>query len=112
MQQSDFSIGLEFWCGDKPWRCTDVGSRVVVAICLAPRDDVQISPNHDDKAQSIRTSYASDDPRDLYGPPYGVAEHVFDENDLGGCSVEREDNPGLLTPAFAAARRRRAAARR
>jgi hypothetical protein len=24
------------------------------------------------------------------GPPYAVAELVFDENDIGGCSKERE----------------------
>jgi hypothetical protein len=111
IEHRDFSIGLEFWCGNKPWRCTDVGSRVVVAICLAPRDAVRISPDPNDETQRIQTSYVSDDPRDLSGPPYGVVERVFDENDLGGCQVEREDNPGLLSPAFAAARRRLAAAR-
>jgi hypothetical protein len=33
--------------------------------------------------------YISDDPRDLDGPPYGVIERVFDENDLGGCTPLR-----------------------
>ena len=34
MKHADFSIGKAFRCGDKRWRCTDVGARVIVAICL------------------------------------------------------------------------------
>jgi hypothetical protein len=34
MRLSDFHIGLEFWMSGSHWRCTDVGSRVVVAIKL------------------------------------------------------------------------------
>jgi hypothetical protein len=46
------------------WRCTDVGARVVVAVCL---DD---HPN---------------DPSLYNGPPYAVAESVFDEDDQEAC---------------------------
>lgn len=66
MTHSDFSIGLEFICGGKRWRCTDVGTRTVAAICL------------------------SDHPEDaswFNGPPYAVAETVFDEYDFEGCDV-------------------------
>lgn len=67
---NEFSIGLEFWCGSKKWRCTDVGSRVIAAICVS--DHV-------------------DDPSWLNGPPYACAELVFDEYDQGGCTVEEAD---------------------
>ena len=91
MQHSEFSLGLEFWCGDKRWRCTDVGTRVIVAICLEPRDMVRVESDPEDKTKRIETRYTSTDPRDLNGPPYGVAENVFDEYDVEGCSLERED---------------------
>jgi hypothetical protein len=61
-----FKIGCEFYCGGKRWRCTDVGSRVIVAICL------------------------DDHPGDLSwfnGPPYAVVEHVFDEYSQPACEV-------------------------
>ncbi len=90
MNHSDFSIGLEFRCGDKRWRCTDVGTRVVTAICLEPRDMVRSEVDLKDKTKRIQTTYVSTDPRDLNGPPYGVMESVFDEYDIEACSVERE----------------------
>ena len=92
MQHSEFSMGLEFWCGGKRWRCTDVGTRVVVAICLESRDMVRIAVDPKDKTQRIQTSYLSTDPRDLNGPPYGVVECVFDEYDIEACSLEQEDS--------------------
>ena len=65
MQHSDFHIGLTFVCGDRRWRCTDVGERTIVAILL----------NHDD------------DPSWYRGPSYAVAESVFDEDDQKGCHL-------------------------
>lgn len=76
MKHGDFSIGLEFSCGSRRWRCTDVGSRVVVAICLEPRWN----------GNSEKCGFSSD-PRDLNGPPYSVAEVVFDEYDLDACTL-------------------------
>lgn len=64
MQFSDFEIGDEFDCSGKRWRCTDLGQRVVVAV---PTDQ------HDDSSW-------------LNGPPYAIAETVFDEYDIEGCS--------------------------
>ena len=90
MNLSDFSIGLEFLCGDKRWKCTDVGTRVVTAICLDPREMVHSEVDPNDKAKRVQTRHVSTDHRDLYGPPYGVAESVFDEYDMEACSVERE----------------------
>ena len=65
MKHSEFHIGLEFTT-DKParWRCTDVGTRTIVAIEL----------DHDPDWWAYK------------GPPYGAAEVVFDEDDFPGCS--------------------------
>lgn len=62
MKHSDFRIGLEFMMGDTRWRCTDIGTRTVIAIKLDKED----------------ASWYS-------GPPYAVAEVVIDEYDLEGC---------------------------
>jgi hypothetical protein len=32
VDHAEFRIGSLFWCGGGLWRCTDVGSRVIVAI--------------------------------------------------------------------------------
>lgn len=67
MIKSDFYIGLEFWTYYKRFRCTDVGTRVIVAIELDNRED-----------QSW-----------FDGPPYAVEEIVFDENDFAGCFLQK-----------------------
>ncbi len=92
MIHSDFSIGLEFWSGNKRWRCTDVGTRVIVAISLEPREMVRLEPDQIDPTKHIQTRYASTDPRDLSGPPYGVMESVFDEYDIETCSLEPDES--------------------
>jgi hypothetical protein len=63
MQRSDFRIGCEFLTASGRWRCTDIGKRTIAAIRL----------NHDD------------DPSWYNGPPYAVAETVFDEYDFESC---------------------------
>jgi hypothetical protein len=32
MKHSDFALGTVFWSSNQQWRCTDVGSRAIVAI--------------------------------------------------------------------------------
>lgn len=64
MKHDDFAIGREFKTAGGTWRCTDVGTRTIVA---------------------INVSDHRDDPSWLNGPPYAVAEFVFDEHDFGGC---------------------------
>ena len=91
MQHNDFVIGLEFWCAGRHWRCTDVGTRVVVAVSLEPREMVRIDMDPDDKTRRVETRFMSEDPSDLNGPPYGVAESVFDEYDMEACSIAPED---------------------
>jgi hypothetical protein len=64
MEHSDFKIGREFLTETGRWRCTDVGKRIIAAIKL----------DHDDDSSRYN------------GPPYAVAEHVFDEYDIEGLS--------------------------
>ena len=59
---------MEFYTAAGKWRCTDVGTRVIVAI--------QLDQN---------------DPSWHAGPPFAVAEWVFDEYDLDGCSLAPND---------------------
>ncbi len=65
MKKTDFAIGTEFYTATGRWRCTDVGSRIVAAIKLD-----------------------QDDERWYNGPPYKVAESVFDEYAMEGCSLD------------------------
>ncbi|RDJ98106.1 hypothetical protein [Paraburkholderia lacunae] len=69
MKHSDFYIDLEFLgpAGFR-WRCTDVGTRTVVAIQL---DD--------------------DDPNWYRGPPYVAKEVVFDEHEIERCHLTDEE---------------------
>ena len=69
MKHSDFEIGVEFFTATGKWRCTDLGSRTVIAIRLDHPEDVSW----------------------YNGPPYAVAETVFDEYDLGGCQLDPAD---------------------
>jgi hypothetical protein len=90
MEHSDFRVGLEFWCGGNRWRCTDIGSRVIVAISLEPHEVADYVPSSDRVSQGKLTRYVTDDPSWLDGPPYAVVERVFDEYDLPGCSLTKD----------------------
>lgn len=65
MEHSDFRIGCEFLTAAGHWRCTDVGTRTIAA--------TRLDLDHE--------------PRWYNGPPYAVAEDVFDENDFEGCDL-------------------------
>lgn len=68
MKLTEFKIGNEFFTyggGKTPWICTDIGTRVVVAI--AKRADWNA------------------------GPPYSVREGVFDEDDQVVCYETYEE---------------------
>jgi hypothetical protein len=70
MKPTDFHIGLEFFgrAGFR-WRCTDVGTRTILAIRLDPDDD----------------------PNWHRGPPYIAEETVFDEVGLERCHLTHDD---------------------
>jgi hypothetical protein len=65
MEKSEFHIGQEFYTASGKWRCTDIGTRIIVAIHLNQEDS-----------------------RNYNGPPYPITEHVFDEYDIEGCSTD------------------------
>ena len=47
MHHDEFRIGLEFWCAGKRWRCTGIGSRVIVAVCLEQAEGAAESIFHE-----------------------------------------------------------------
>ena len=84
MKHIDFSIGLEFMTDTGQWRCTDTGTRTIIAIKIS---EVQVMHQADDGqliSETVRT-----DPSWFNGPPYAVAESVFDEDSMLGCWTER-----------------------
>ena len=44
MKHSDFVIGGSFWCRGREWRCTDIGTPTIIAICLDDLSYVIYSP--------------------------------------------------------------------
>jgi hypothetical protein len=82
MNHSDFVIGGTFWCADRQWRCTDVGTRTVIAIRI---DSVDVESNVPELRRTLRQSEGEAGGW-FKGPPYKVAESVFDEYDMEGCS--------------------------
>ncbi len=65
MKMHEFRIGLKFYPEAGKSQCTDVGSRVVVALKTDENDQTWLS-----------------------GSPFAVPEVVFDEYDIEGCSLE------------------------
>ena len=95
MRHDEFQIGLQFWCGSRRWRCTDVGTRVIIAISLEPHEVVEIQRSAADSGAVRERKYVTGDPSSLRGPPFAIPEHVFDEHDMKGCSLtlDDEDSP-------------------
>ncbi len=90
MKRDEFRIGMEFWCGGRRWRCTDVGARTVVGICLEPQEAVSVSG--DVEASGMTTRMIMTDDSWLVGPPYAVAEEVFDEHSMEDCRLSPDAN--------------------
>ena len=86
MTVADFHIGLEFTCGGRVFRCTDVGTRTIAAILL---DQVEVAGD----APRILTRSEADAEGWFNGPPYAVAETVFDEYDMVGCAPAVSTHP-------------------
>ncbi len=59
MRHADFTIGCEFKTDGGTWRCTDIGTRTIIAIKVSGHGDASW----------------------FNGPPYSMNETVFDEND-------------------------------
>jgi len=96
MKHEDFRIGTEFWCGGRRWRCTDVGTRVVVALCLEPHEVVTVTRNAGPSGATTTRTIAGDDSW-FAGPPYAVPEEVFDEDSIAACNLAPDgDGPGAI----------------
>lgn len=82
MKLSEFVIGETFWTSTGEFRCTDIGTRVVVAIAIGPR-----ASTHAEMVDGRRrhTTRMDDGPSWLNGPPYAAEEIVFNEYDLPAC---------------------------
>ncbi len=89
MRHEDFRIGAEFWTATGNWRCTDVGTRTIAAIKLGPREirHTQTGDGRDWRQVTVD----EDDPSWLNGPPYAVAETLFDEDDIETCYPTRAE---------------------
>ena len=83
MEHAGFKIGMEFRSGDGVWRCTDIGSRVSTAIRV---DRVEKTKKDGDAITTVMLSRSEAEAEGWFrGPPYAVAERVFDEDDLERC---------------------------
>ena len=79
MYHSEFFIGKEFRMHGKMYRCTDVGQRTILGICIdLPRTIHMFRDGH-------KTEQIVDNPSWFNGPPYAVVEIVFDEDTLMLC---------------------------
>ena len=91
MKHEDFLIGKDFLCGGHRWRCTDIGTRVIVAISLGIHE-IALAAQYDKNSELPNIQYkTTDDPSWFKGPPYAIVEHVFDEDSIVGCSRAPED---------------------
>lgn len=86
-----FKIGQIFWCAGNKWKCTDIGTRVIVAISLEPQTLISSSPNPENPKIHIQTEFTTSEPYVYDGPPYMILETVFDEDDLQGCYFNPEE---------------------
>jgi hypothetical protein len=81
MQHLEFKVGGIFRCDGRLWRCTDIGARTIVAIRI---DRVEVGGSLALRRTLSRAGAKAEGW--FNGPPYAVAESVFDENDIKGCS--------------------------
>ena len=91
MKHSDFQIGATFWCGGHEWRCTDIGTRTIIAVQVDEVKVVRHSPGAP-KSMAIGTLNREQAHAEGWfsGPPYEVSEMVFDEYDMAACSFDCE----------------------
>jgi len=86
VKHSDFAIGQTFWCGGRQWRCTDLGTRTVVAICV---DSLTLPHASTGLSRTLNGAEAEAEGW-FNGPPYAVAETVFDEDSQEACEQTNE----------------------
>ena len=99
MDLDQFHIGVEFWMSGHLYRCTDIGTRTIVAIRISGDHPVVLMQGG---VQSVRTLTRAEAEEQGWfsGPTYAVVEHVMDEDDLEACSLEPDErtDAGVVTP--------------
>jgi hypothetical protein len=82
MEHSEFAIGRAFTCGHHSlWRCTDIGTRTVVAIRIDRAEVVNVEVRGGRPGPETQAAIdPRNDPSWFNGPPYALAEIVFDES--------------------------------
>lgn len=85
MKHSEFKIGEKFRRGGSVWKTTDIGTRVIVAIRI---DRIFLTGANGNPGRLLKGIEAEAEGW-FDGPPYGVEEQVFDEDDMKGCSTEQ-----------------------
>jgi hypothetical protein len=75
MKHEEFLIGKEFWCGGNKWRCTDIGTRVIVAISLGSHEIV-LARRSDKTPDLLDMQYETTD-APCYVCPYLIPRYYF-----------------------------------
>ncbi|HME23048.1 MAG TPA: hypothetical protein VKI44_17225 [Acetobacteraceae bacterium] len=91
MKHGDFAIGETFWCSGRERRCTDIGTRTIIAIRI---ESVRVGGNKPELHRTLDRAAAEAEGW-FNGPPYAMAESVFDEDDLEGCSPEPDPRDAI-----------------
>ena len=89
MTHKEFQIGAIFWCSGRRWRCTDIGTRTVIAMRI---DQMEVGGTDPALRRSLDYDAAAAEGW-FNGPPYAVSETVFDEYDIEGCTSSAEHDP-------------------
>ncbi len=55
---------------------------------------VEVTTSDDASLPRQTRRYITDDPDRLIGPPYKIAEAIFDEYDIDGCSLTLKEQGG------------------
>ena len=85
MTFDEFKIGMEFACGAGVYHCTHKGTRTVIAIL---GDQVEIlTMRNGETVKKLLSRSEAEEQGWLNGPPYAVAEIVFDEYDFEECGT-------------------------
>ncbi len=84
MNHSEFKIGGEFTIPNgSVWRCTDIGTRTILAIRV---DQAIVETMSGGRSIIEKLTRAEAEARNWFsGPPYGVVEPVFDEDEQESC---------------------------
>ena len=94
VEHRNFVTGRAFATHHSLWRCTDIGTRTVVAIQLDRMEVVEVKGGR----QQQRVIDPRREPGWLSGPPYVAAEQVFNRCDFPACRPVDEEEVAHWEP--------------